>query len=50
MSSQLEHWLAAESAQRKRLDAGPGPGVTPLEAVARMTGLQMLQEIGRAHV
>ena len=47
MSSQLEHWLAAESAQRKRLDAGPGPGVTPLEAVARMTGLQMMQAMMR---
>lgn len=45
MTSQLEQWLAAEAVQRARLAAGPGPGVTPREAVASMSGLQLMQAL-----
>lgn len=41
--SQLEQWLAAEVAQRRVLDGGPGPGVARPEQVLVMDGLAMMR-------
>lgn len=41
--SQLEHWLAAEEAQRRIFDGGPGPGVARPEQVSGMDGLALME-------
>ncbi len=43
----LEDWLAAEAAQRQRIQAGPGPGVASHADVAAQSGLQLLQAMLR---
>jgi uncharacterized protein (TIGR00369 family) len=53
--SKLDAWLAAEAAQRARLDAGPGPGTASREKVTGMDGLALLQaqlrgEMPYAHI
>jgi uncharacterized protein (TIGR00369 family) len=41
----IEQWLADEQAVRQRLDSGPGPGVTRLDQVASMSGLELMQSM-----
>jgi uncharacterized protein (TIGR00369 family) len=44
METSLEQWLAAETAQRARLEAkGVKPGVTPPEVVATMDGISLFR-------
>jgi uncharacterized protein (TIGR00369 family) len=44
MESSLEGWLAAEAAQRARIEAkGIGPGVTPPQVVATMDGISLFK-------
>jgi uncharacterized protein (TIGR00369 family) len=42
-ASLLEQWLAAETAQRRLFDAGPGPGVARQDQALAMDGLTMMQ-------
>lgn len=39
----LEAWLLEEAAVLQRLNAGPGPGVTPPDQVAGQSGLALMQ-------
>lgn len=43
MNDTLVEWLAAEDEQRRRLAAGPGPGVSSPAQVAGRSGLEMMQ-------
>ncbi len=43
MADTLQDWIAAEEAQRTRLAAGPGAGVTPIDVAARLSGLELMQ-------
>ncbi|WP_298432610.1 PaaI family thioesterase [Ottowia sp.] len=42
---QLDQWLAQEKAVRERVDQGPGPGVTRMDQVAGMSGLELMRAI-----
>ena len=42
-TNQLEAWIAEENAILKLLQAGPGPGVSRLDQIAGMTGMQIMQ-------
>ncbi|MDO5626147.1 MAG: PaaI family thioesterase, partial [Pseudomonadota bacterium] len=46
----LDQWLADEKAVFERLENGPGPGVTPLEQAARLSGLALMQAMLRGEV
>ena len=39
----LDQWLADEQAALERMKKGPGPGVTRLEQVAALSGLELMQ-------
>lgn len=39
----LDQWLTQEQAVMARLQAGPGPGVTRMDQVAAMSGLELMQ-------
>lgn len=39
----LDQWIAAEKALMARLADGPGPGVTAIDQVASLSGLELLQ-------
>lgn len=41
--SQLDQWLAAEAAQRRLFDAGPGPGVARPDQAMALDGLTLMQ-------
>jgi len=43
--SDLEAWLAAETAQRALLERGPGPGVAKREEVLSIDGLTLMQRM-----
>ena len=49
-SSKLEEWLAAEAAQRRLYDDGPGPGVAAPEQAAAMDGLSLMQAMMRGEL
>lgn len=46
----LRAWLDDEAAVRVHLDAGPGPGVVRPEAVAHLSGLELLQGMLRGEL
>jgi uncharacterized protein (TIGR00369 family) len=50
MTSQLEQWLADESAQIARFHGGVGVGVAPLAAIAEMDGLAQMQAMMRGEL
>jgi uncharacterized protein (TIGR00369 family) len=50
MSDTLAEWLAAEAEQRRRLAAGPGPGVATSEQVAARSGLELMQGLIRGEL
>jgi uncharacterized protein (TIGR00369 family) len=41
----LAAWMAQEAEVRRRMDAGPGPGVARPEQIAGKTGLEMMQSM-----
>ena len=43
--SDLDAWLAAETAQRERYERGPGPGVASREMVLSTDGLTLMQRM-----
>ena len=46
----LDQWLADEAAVKKRLDAGPGPGLARPEQIAGKTGLEVMQALLRGEL
>jgi uncharacterized protein (TIGR00369 family) len=46
----LETWLAEEAEVRRRLEAGPGPGLASPEQLAGKTGLEVLQAMVRGEI
>ena len=49
-ASQIDHWLAEETAILATLDRGPGPGVARPEQIAGMTGLEQMQAMLRGEL
>jgi uncharacterized protein (TIGR00369 family) len=43
--SELDAWLAAETALRAQLERGPGPGVAPRDVVLSIDGLTLMQRM-----
>jgi uncharacterized protein (TIGR00369 family) len=50
MNDTLAEWLAAEETQRRRLAAGPGPGVSRPDQVAGRSGLELMQGLLNAEL
>jgi uncharacterized protein (TIGR00369 family) len=50
MNDTLADWIAAEQAQRHRLAAGPGAGVSTPEQVAQRSGLELMQGLMRGEL
>jgi len=50
MTTLLDTWIAEETAQRARFDAGPGPGVASPAVVATMDGLALFQAMLRGEL
>jgi uncharacterized protein (TIGR00369 family) len=50
MNDTLAAWLAAEEEQRRRLAAGPGPGVSTPQQVAARSGLELMQGLLRGEL
>jgi uncharacterized protein (TIGR00369 family) len=46
----LSDWLAAEAAQRQRLEAGVGGGAASAEVAAALTGLEQMQAMMRGEL
>ncbi len=50
VATQLDTWIAEETAAKERLRAGPGPGVARPDQVASKTGLELMQAMLRGEL